>query len=240
MVTLSKRLEAIASMITAGNILADVGTDHAYIPIYQIQCDKNPRAIAMDLRKGPLERAAEHILQYGLSDRIETRLSNGVEALEPKEADTIVIAGMGGELIMRIISDGEAVCKCAKELILQPQSEIAALRRYLRENGYRIAAEDMVFEDGKYYSMMRVSFCGESEESREEEYTIEDLYGPFLLEERHPVLKQYLQYQEGQLREILRTLHSQPDSEKIRTRIREIETKAEYNRKAQNRMAKGR
>ena len=194
----------------------------------------------MDLRKGPLERAAEHILQYGLSDRIETRLSDGVEALEPDEADTIVIAGMGGELVMHIMSDGEAVCKAAKELILQPQSEIAGVRRYLRERGYKIAAEDMVLEDGKYYPMMRVVWNSEAKECDEGDQTLADVYGPLLLKERHPVLMQYLLYQEGQFREILRTLCSQPDSEKIRTRICEIESKMEYNRMAQNRMTEGR
>jgi tRNA (adenine22-N1)-methyltransferase len=156
MITLSKRLEAIASLITPGYIVADVGTDHGYIPIYQIQQNRSPSAIAMDLRKGPLQRAADHIQSCGLSDRIQTRLSDGPAALGVGEAETIVVAGMGGELVLHILTDGEAVCRSAKELILQPQSEIAGVRRYLREHAYRIVAENMIYEDGKYYPMMRV------------------------------------------------------------------------------------
>jgi tRNA (adenine22-N1)-methyltransferase len=264
MITLSKRLEAIASLITPGHIVADVGTDHGYIPIYQIQQNRSPSAIAMDLREGPLQRAREHIQMCGLSDRIHTRLSDGTAALGVGEADTIVVAGMGGELVLHILTDGEAVCRSAKELILQPQSEIAAVRRYLREHAYRIAAEDMVFEDGKYYPMMRVIPVAESEmraveasavdlpvsgsetraveasavdlpASGSEMRAVYDLYGELLLKAKHPVLQQYLTYQEKLLNDILDGLRRQPDTDKIRIRIGEIEKKLEYNQMAQKR-----
>jgi tRNA (adenine22-N1)-methyltransferase len=270
MITLSKRLEAIASLITPGHIVADVGTDHGYIPIYQIQQNRSPSAIAMDLREGPLQRAREHIQMCGLSDRIHTRLSDGTAALGVGEADTIVVAGMGGELVLHILTDGEEVCRSAKELILQPQSEIAAVRRYLREHAYRIAAEDMVFEDGKYYPMMRVIPVEENEmrgeelpvsgsETRGKEAfaversasgsemrdveapvpgsetrTVYDLYGELLLKAKHPVLQQYLTYQEKLLNDILDGLRRQPDTDKIRIRIGEIEKKLEYNQMAQH------
>jgi tRNA (adenine22-N1)-methyltransferase len=110
----------------------------------------------MDLREGPLSRAREHIKEQGLSERITLRLSDGVSALSKGEADTILIAGMGGELIIRILTDGAEICHSVRELILQPQSVIGEVRRYLRENGYRITDEDMVLEDGKFYPMMRV------------------------------------------------------------------------------------
>lgn len=243
MITLSKRMEAIASMITPGGVLADVGTDHGYIPIYQVQLHRNPRAIAMDLRKGPLERAREHIGQYGLTGQIETRLSDGVAALKPGEADSIVIAGMGGELILHILGEGETVCRQAKELILQPQSEIAAVRRCLREQGYCINAEDMVVEDGKYYPMMRVCWCGLNGKEQLEEggdtdnlSVLADLYGPFLLENAHPILQQYLCYQREQLSEILKELEKQPDSEKIRARILQIRQQLSWNETARQRM----
>jgi tRNA (adenine22-N1)-methyltransferase len=275
MITLSKRLEAIASLITPGYIVADVGTDHGYIPIYQIQQNRSPSAIAMDLRKGPLQRAADHIQSCGLSDRIQTRLSDGTAALGEGEAETIVVAGMGGELVLHILTDGEAVCRSAKELILQPQSEIAGVRRYLREHAYRIVAENMIYEDGKYYPMMRVVPVAESEphaagvpavenEPRDAEMPMSgndphaavmpasgnmicvesstgsetlalyDLYGELLLKERHPVLRQYLIYQENLLNDILDGLHRQPDTDKIRIRIGEIEKKLDDNRMAQH------
>ncbi len=242
MITLSKRMEAIASMITPGGVLADVGTDHGYIPIYQVQLHRNPHAIAMDLRKGPLERATEHIRQFGLTGQIKTRLSDGVAALEPGEADSIVVAGMGGELILHILSEGEAVCCKAKELILQPQSEIAAVRRYLREHGYYVDAEDMVFEDGKYYPMMRVrngvkevqAQAGATDGETGQE--LEDLYGALLLKNAHPVLMKYLSYQHGQLCTILEELEKQPDSDKITDRICQIRQQIAWNEMAQQRM----
>jgi tRNA (adenine22-N1)-methyltransferase len=253
MITLSKRLEAIASLITPGNIVADVGTDHGYIPIYQIQQNRSPSAIAMDLRKGPLQRAADHIQSCGLSDRIQTRLSDGTAALGVGEAETIVVAGMGGELVLHILTNGEAVCRSAKELILQPQSEIAGVRRYLREHAYRIVAENMIYEDGKYYPMMRVVPVVEREPGdagvpvvesepvvagvpvvEKETRTLYDLYGELLLKEKHPVLRQYLMYQENLLNDILDGLHRQPDTDKIRIRIGEIEKKLHDNRMAQH------
>lgn len=236
MITLSKRMDAIAQLITPGYRVADVGTDHAYIPIYQVLSGKSPSAIAMDLRKGPLERAREHIIQFGLKEQIQTRLSDGVEALLPEEADAIVVAGMGGELIVRILSKGENVCKAVRELILQPQSELAGVRRFLRKNGYVIVEEDMVFEDGKYYPMMRVTPNGLRNEQADGEALLLDLYGPVLLEQGHPVLVQFLQYQKAQLEELLHALSLQPSSDKITGRIQEIEEKLEYNSMAQNRI----
>ena len=135
-----------AALVTQGYTLADVGTDHGYIPIYLLQQKKIPAAIAMDINEGPLERAKEHIALYGLQAYIQTRLSDGVAALKPGEVEAVLIAGMGGGLVMHILKDGEKVCQSAKELILQPQSEIERVREFLREKGYTILAEDMVYE----------------------------------------------------------------------------------------------
>ena len=145
----------MASMVTTGGILADIGTDHAYVPIALVQRQKIKGAIAMDINEGPLARAQEHIRAARLEEYIQTRLSDGAEALLPNEADSILIAGMGGELILHILTEGESVCSTAKELILQPQSEIHKVREYLRQHQYKIEDEDMVCEEGKYYPMMR-------------------------------------------------------------------------------------
>ena len=106
---LSLRLSAIADLVTEGNRLVDVGCDHGYLPVYLIQQKKIPSAIAMDVRKGPLSRAQEHIRQYGLEEYIQTRLSDGLEGLKAGEGDTLVIAGMGGPLMERILTDGRSV-----------------------------------------------------------------------------------------------------------------------------------
>lgn len=155
MVKISNRLMTVASLISEGNVLADVGTDHGYVPIYLMEQGKIPRAIAMDINAGPLERAKEHIAGCGMGDYIETRLSDGLEALRAGEAESILIAGMGGGLVIHILEAGEAVARSVKELVLQPQSELERVRIFLEKNGYVTDAEDMVLEDGKFYPMMR-------------------------------------------------------------------------------------
>lgn len=163
---LSQRLCTIADMIQEGKVLCDVGTDHGYIPITMVKSGVVEQAIAMDVRKGPLERAQEHIAGEGLTDKITTRLSDGLEKLKPGEADVVVIAGMGGELMMRILREGEDKAKACSYLILQPQSELEEFRRFLWENQYSILEERMVYEDGKYYPMMKVSSKGDASENK--------------------------------------------------------------------------
>ena len=153
---LSKRLLAVASLVTTGSIVADIGTDHAYIPLYLIQEKKAPGAIAMDVNEGPLLRAEEHVRDAGLTEQIRLRRSDGLEQLSPGECDCAVIAGMGGGLMIRILSAHPEITKSLKECILQPQSEIERVRSFLLEEGFVFLQEDMVLDDGKYYMMMKV------------------------------------------------------------------------------------
>ena len=231
MVKISNRLMTAAALVTQGYTLADVGTDHGYIPIYLLQQKKIPAAIAMDINEGPLERAKEHIALYGLQAYIQTRLSDGVAALKPGEVEAVLIAGMGGGLVMHILKDGEKVCQSAKELILQPQSEIERVREFLREEGYTILAEDMVYEDGKFYPMMKVQYQGENENAQKasEVLKLSDLYGGLLLQNRHPVLKTFLEKEKLIYTGIKENLAKQPASEKIRTRLAEVEDILHYN-----------
>ena len=231
MVKISNRLMTAAALVTQGYTLADVGTDHGYIPIYLLQQKKIPAAIAMDINEGPLERAKEHIALYGLQAYIQTRLSDGVAALKPGEVEAVLIAGMGGGLVMHILKHGEKVCQSAKELILQPQSEIEHVREFLREKGYTILAEDMVYEDGKFYPMMKVQYQGENENAQKasEVLKLSDLYGGLLLQNRHPVLKTFLEKEKLIYTGIKENLAKQPASEKIRTRLAEVEDILHYN-----------
>jgi len=231
MVKISNRLTTAAALVTQGYTLADVGTDHGYIPIYLLQQKKIPAAIAMDINEGPLERAKEHIALYGLQAYIQTRLSDGVAALKPGEVEAVLIAGMGGGLVMHILKDGEKVCQSAKELILQPQSEIEHVREFLREEGYTILAEDMVYEDGKFYPMMKVQYQGENENAQKasEVLKLSDLYGGLLLQNRHPVLKTFLEKEKLIYTGIKENLAKQPESEKIRMRLAEVEDILHYN-----------
>ena len=152
---ISKRLSRLAAMVTEGSRLADVGTDHGYVPLCLYRQGRIPSAIAMDINEGPLERARAHIREAGLEHYIETRLSDGLHALRAGEADTVLIAGMGGGLTERILTDGKGVLETVRELVLQPQSEIWRVRRFLCENGWRIVCEDIVLDEGKYYPMFR-------------------------------------------------------------------------------------
>ena len=198
---ISRRLKAVAALVSPGLVLADVGCDHGYIPIYLIQKGQIPRAIAMDINQGPLLRAREHIREWGLEAYIETRLSDGLKALEPGEAQCLVIAGMGGPLMERILTQGAPVLKDMKELILQPQSEIGHFRQFLAENGYRIIEEDMVEEEKKYYPMMK-AVQGSMNYTKKAEY----LDGKKLLEKRHPVLREFLEKEDRASRELLKKL----------------------------------
>ena len=214
---LSKRLTAVAGLVTEGASVADIGTDHGYIPIYLIRSHKITKALAMDINEGPLERAKEHIREEGLEHQIETRLSDGFLKMAPGEADTVIAAGMGGGLILRILTACPEVTESVNEFILQPQSEIARVRRYLNEAEFVFAAEDMVEEDGKFYPMMKLVH-GREEKLKEEECR----YGRLLLKSRNPVLFKYLEREKGMKLTIWKSLKD-IGGERAEERLRELE-----------------
>lgn len=235
MIKISQRLSHLADMVTKDMILADVGTDHGYIPIYLMQIGKIQRAFAMDIGKGPLLRAKEHIETCGLGEYITLRLSDGVNALKPREAESILIAGMGGGVMLHILEQGKDVVLTAKELILQPQSEIVKVREYLYENGYVVDREDMVFEDGKYYPMMHVIPCRNKEEEdhySREEWQMFYRYGKVLLESRNEVLQRYLLHTINLYETILNSLWNQQQTEAIQKRREQVEEELGYARQA--------
>ena len=216
-IQISRRLQSVAAFVQEGKRLADVGCDHGYIPIYLLQKKKIEKAIAMDINQGPLMRAKEHIQEWGLENYIDTRLSDGVKALKPNEVQSVVIAGMGGPLMEKILTEGNEVLQTVTELVLQPQSEIGHFRRFLIENGYEITHEEMILEDGKYYPIMR-AVHGKAKEQTEAEY----LYGKKLLQNRNPVLKEFLDREQVKAEGLLEKLkNSQTPSAKAR--ISELE-----------------
>lgn len=231
---LSNRLQAIVDMVTPGNRVADVGCDHGFVSIYLYREKIAPKVYAMDLRPGPLARAKEHIEDYGFADYIETRLSDGITALEQGEAEALICAGMGGRLMAKILSDGYDKIMGMKELILQPQSDLTFFREYLRTHQLTIIEEDMIKEDGKFYPMMKVvpaplaksaGLHGEEDVDIPglggRQQAIKDAYGPFLLANGHPVLQEYLEVLKERNREILNNLSGQ--NEKAALRREEIE-----------------
>ncbi len=239
---LSERLETVASFVDKGSIVADVGTDHGYIPVCLVERGICPAAIGMDVRPGPLSRAREHIEERGLGDRIQTRLGDGLEPLAPGEADTAVIAGMGGELIIRILENGRRLWGDVRTWILSPQSEIQKVRLFLWENGFRAVDEAMVLDEGKYYTVMKCRREGASarpaprlpaaEISAAGVPTPGELrYGRILLERRDPVLRDYLEKELEKLSAIEGQLGAS-GTEKARARLEEVRREIETAKEA--------
>ncbi len=224
---LSERLYNITEMVTPGHVVADVGCDHGYVSIYLVEEQIIPHAIAMDVGTGPLKRAKEHIEEAGLTEYIETRLSDGVHALQPGEADSLIIAGMGGPLMQRIMEEGQDVLAQMKEFILQPQSEIAEFRHFLQNSGYHIISESMVCEDEKYYPMMK-AVHGEMSYVNEVDFR----YGRILLHEENPVLYQFLKKEERHYVNLLESLNLSAQTERIDGRRQELEQELSYTREA--------
>ena len=227
---ISKRLQAVSDMVTSCDCLADVGTDHGYIPISLVRRGIAARAVAMDVNQGPLNRAKENIEANGLSERIETRLSDGLSALAPGEAQTIVIAGMGGPLAVEILKKGSRVLKECQSLVLQPQSEIWNVRRYLDENGWRIQREAMVQEEGKRYTVI-LAVPGQKEGLDETQL----LYGPRLLEQKDPLLHRFLEEEKEKRGRLLEGMPKE-GSERTNARRKELLHLLERNEGARKRM----
>lgn len=212
-IELSKRLKLVASFVEPGAVVADVGTDHGYVPIWLVQEGVAVGGIAMDVNPGPLERAAAHIGACGLADRIHTRLGDGLSALSDGEADTVIIAGMGGPLIVRILTDGLETARKMKRLILSPQSEIWSVREFLERHGFVVEDEGMAEEDGKYYTVICARFvCRYIEEGTEKSCNqrkrLEWKYGKCLLEQKNPVLLDFLEKEREKYRQVLERLNS--------------------------------
>ncbi len=196
-ISLSRRMQAAADLISPGSRVCDVGCDHGYVSIYLVRSGKAPRVLAMDVNEGPLLRAQAHVRKYHVEDYITLRLSDGLCAYQAGEADCLVCAGMGGRLMAEILGRDWTKTSDFKELVLQPQSEIALFRRFLRENGYRFLEETMVLEDGKFYPMMKVGRRADppvrnTGEEEKEEILLQDMLGPLLLKRKDPVLFQFV------------------------------------------------
>ena len=212
---LSDRLQIIAKMVSPGRRVADVGTDHAYVPIELVGSGKCPYALAMDIKKGPLEAAAGHISEEGLGSRIECRLSDGLEQYTCGEADSFIIAGMGGELIVRILADGIGKLADGNELVLCPHTHVREVREFLCGNGFEITDEEMVCEDGKFYSVIQCVF-----HSDRRQYILNDTeldFGRILIQKKHPVLIKYLDKEEKKFEDIGRYLERISETKKLIT-----------------------
>ncbi len=153
---LSKRMQAVADMVLPGGVVADVGCDHAFVSIYLIENEMADRVIASDVRKGPVEIARRNVAGRNLQDRIDIRMGDGLSTLSVGEADTIILAGMGGLLMLDILKRQEAVVCGCRQMVLQPQSDVEKVRAYVDEKHYYLASEKMLVDAGKYYNILDI------------------------------------------------------------------------------------
>jgi len=187
LVKLDNRLAAIAAMVPAGSKVADIGTDHAYLPIHLETAGITSGAIAGDIHQGPFQAALAAVRRVNLEDRISVRFGDGLAVLSPGEADTAVIAGMGGATIIEILSTQPEVTASLSRLVLQPMLAAPALRRWLVANGWRLVDETLAEEDGRIYEII----AAEQGKSAEMEPILLEI-GPLLWSRRHPLLKAHL------------------------------------------------
>lgn len=167
---LDNRLSMCADFVRDGSMLADIGTDHAYLPVWLCRIGKCPSAIAADINPDPLKRGAITIEHYNMCDKIKTRLSNGLSEINPDEADDVVIAGMGGELIAKIIENSSFHKNSEKHFILQPMTKSEFLIKWLCDNGYTILKQDCCVAANKCYTVLLVKYSGEVINRSEEYY----------------------------------------------------------------------
>ncbi|EQE34224.1 hypothetical protein QC5_1431 [Clostridioides difficile CD34] len=152
----------IASLVSDGKKIADIGTDHGYIPVYLLKEGKVPFAVLADVNKGPLDNAHKEVIQNNLLDKVDLRLGSGIEILEIGEVEEVIIAGMGGILISELLEAKKEVAHNVEKLILQPMQAQEELRYYLLNNGYEILEEVLVREDFRIYEIIVAKYTGKN------------------------------------------------------------------------------
>lgn len=223
---LTNRLKTVTSLVETGTSIADIGTDHAYVPIYLVQKGLVSKAICTDIKEGPCRIARENIRTYGLQEKIEVRCGSGLSVLKPSEIDIGIIAGMGGEVIASILNKEYFIAKSIRKFIVQPMTALDELRLFFYQNGYHIINEVLSKEKNKYYVIMEV--VHQFVEVPELEY----LYiGKKLIEKNDPLLEEYLLYKitlyEAALEGMKLSLHPPTDKEKYRYLISKFKNMVE-------------
>lgn len=191
---LSPRLSSIAERVPPGLVVADIGTEHAYLPIYLVRVGRTPFAIGVEVADHPLASARRRVELAALQHRISLRKGWGLEALRPGEAEVAVLAGMGGNTIIEILEGNPPVLARLKFLILQPMKQLTELRRWLNRHNWSLLDEDLVQEGSHFYTIMLAAPAGTVPDGGPDSLSDLELeIGPLLLRHRHPLLKTYLQ-----------------------------------------------
>lgn len=215
---LTERLQAIANMVDKGSVVADIGTDHAYLPVFLIQQGICEKALACDINPAPLEKGNQNIIFNHLQDKIKTRLCDGLNGIEPNEADTFIIAGMGADVIIHILSSCPYIFDEKYTLIIQPMTRYYNLTKWLYENGFEISEQICTHEGRRPYTIMKIKYSG-----KKTPYSQSDLYlgnmdtsdpecKNFLLGEVHKLKKRVMG--DKNLREVLEVLEEKLNDSK--------------------------
>ena len=205
---LDKRLQAVASLVPQGSRFADIGTDHAYLPVWLLEQGVIASAVAGDIAAGPCQAAQTTVAMHGAASSIAVRQGSGLAVLRPGEADCIAICGMGGSTIISILAADMAVAKGAQRLLLQPMAGAAALRRWLVAQGWCITREALVDDEPHFYEIICAEraekYAARASDAGEQCYSeVEYLVGPALLRDGHPLLAKHIARQQASLHELL-------------------------------------
>lgn len=221
---LSKRLMALAQMVPGGARVADIGTDHAFLPCYLVREKSVPYVIGVDVHQGPYERAQQTVQEAHLQDKIELRLGDGLAVIKAGEVELVVIAGMGGTAIRGILERAPHVISKLQKLILQPMNNAEMVRFWLQEHDWCITNEELIYEDKQYYQIIgakpALAALNVSSGSSPFGGELEAAYGPLLIQNRHPLLPELLNRDLEGLQIVLQQL-AQSTQEDAQLRYRE-------------------
>ena len=224
---LSIRLKAIANQIDKCESVADIGTDHGYIPIYLVERGVCERAVASDINKGPINKAKKNISIEGLSKKIDCYLGPGLKPLKVNEVNGIVIAGMGGNLTRDILLADMKKVEKYNFMILQPAQNPEVLREFLYNNEYEIIDEDLILDDGTYYELFKVKYNKRAEILKFEDDLLYEI-SPVLLKKKHPLMNDYIEAKISKCEKILTHIKDDTESanakkDEIKNKIKELE-----------------
>lgn len=226
-VNLSKRLKRVFDYIPEGTKLADIGSDHAYLPCYAVLNKRCNSAIVGEITEGPYNSARSTIRQSGLEGIVEARMGDGLEVLVPNEVDVITIAGMGGSLISSILEKGKEKLQGVETLVLQPNIGAHQIRNWLDKEGYSLVEEDILEEDGKIYEIL-VASKSNPNSAYGEKKDMEQFIGPYLLKNKNDAFKKKWEHEKNNFERILTQLESAKQTEESVQKIKEIEQKLEW------------
>ncbi|NHM30342.1 tRNA (adenine(22)-N(1))-methyltransferase [Neobacillus terrae] len=224
---LSKRLERVADFVPKGSKTADIGSDHAYLPCYLVKKDVIPFAIAGEVAEGPFQSAAGQVLAEGLVEQVSVRKGDGLDVLNPGEAECITIAGMGGALIASILERGKDKLDNVKRLILQPNVSAISIREWFMENGWELVEEDILEEDGKIYEVL-VGEKGDPSLPYKDMQNKGLLFGPFLMKKVNEAFKKKWALEKDNWEKILSQLEKAAQTEETLRKKQELQQKIKW------------